>query len=66
MDVLFFGKKGKVVASFRGLTGFFKMVEVVSKQRRKTQATRVVSDEVIFEACRIPEKQSFWKTVKHI
>ncbi len=66
MEILYFGKKGKIAAAFKGLIGFFKMLEPMAKERGQTQSTRVTSDAAIFKACRIPERQSLWKTLRRI
>lgn len=66
LDSLSLIKAGKIASVLKGVIGFFVLFEPVSKERQEIQKIRAVSDKEIFRKCRIPEKQSFWKTLKRL
>jgi GT2 family glycosyltransferase len=49
---------------FRGVFRLFEMIKQIMCERKKVQRARIVSDNQIFSSCRIPEQQSFWKSLK--
>jgi len=57
-------KYGKGLQFFRGVIRLFKMIKQIMCERKQVQSARIVSDNQIFSSCRIPEQQSFWKSLK--
>jgi GT2 family glycosyltransferase len=66
LAMMFLGKTkhGKTTQFLEGLARFFKMSGIIRCQRKQIQKARVVSDEQLFSLCRIPERQSIWKSLK--
>ncbi len=59
-------RKGKISPVYKGVYNFFKLIQPINIERRKTQQVRTVSDAEIFKQCRIPEKQPLWKTLRRL
>ena len=57
-------KSGKKLQFLRGIAQFFKMAKPIISERKQIQRIRVIPDDQIFLSCRIPEQQSFWKSLK--
>lgn len=59
-------RKGKTSPAFKGVTGFFKLIQPISIERQKIQKMRSLPDSEVFKKCRIPERQSILKTLRRL
>lgn len=59
-------KKRKFTPVLKGFSDFLKLTQILGDERLKIQKMRTVSDQEIFEQCRIIEKQSIWKSVRRL
>ena len=57
-------KNGKSNHLFSGIAQFLRMVKPIVSERKEVQKNRSVSDNDIFTKCSLPERMSFWISLK--
>jgi GT2 family glycosyltransferase len=59
-------KRKKKSPAIKGVSDFLKLLEPIKRERQKIQENRKLSDDEIFQRCRIPEKQAIWRTFRKL